>query len=150
MIVMSATRNIVCPHCAATNRVPTARPAREARCGGCHGALFDGHPVAVDGARFARHRAANDIAVLVDVWAPWCGPCRTMAPMFERAAASLEPEVRLLKLNADEEQQVSAEYGISGIPALLLFRGGELIARTAGAMDANRIVAWTRQQLAAA
>jgi thioredoxin 2 len=73
-----------------------------------------------------------------------------MAPMFERAASSLEPEVRLLKLNADEEQQVSAEYGISGIPALLLFRGGKLIARTAGAMDANHIVAWTRQQLVAA
>jgi thioredoxin 2 len=73
-----------------------------------------------------------------------------MAPMFERAAATLEPEVRLLKLNADEEQHVSAEFGVSGIPALLLFRGGTLIARTAGAMDANRIVTWTRQQLAAA
>jgi thioredoxin 2 len=147
---MSATKNIVCPHCAATNRVPSDKPAQAARCGGCHRALFDGRPAAVDGARFARHRAANDIAVLVDVWAPWCGPCRMMAPMFERAAADLEPEVRLLKLNADEEQHVSAELGVSGIPALLLFRGGRLIARTAGAMDANRIVAWTRQQLAAA
>ena len=147
---MSATRNIVCPHCAATNRVPVDKPAQHARCGGCHRAVFDGHRGAVDGARFARHRAANDIAVLVDVWAPWCGPCRTMAPMFERAAGTLEPDVRLLKLNADEEQRVSAELGVSGIPALLLFRGGQLIARTAGAMDANRIVAWTRQQLAAA
>ena len=147
---MSATKNIVCPHCAATNRVPVDKPAQQARCGGCHRPLFDGHPAAVDGTRFARHRAANDIAVLVDVWAPWCGPCKMMAPMFERAAASLEPEVRLLKLNADEEQQTSAELGVSGIPALLLFRDGRLIARTAGAMDANRIVSWTRQQLAAA
>jgi thioredoxin 2 len=147
---MSATKNIVCPHCAATNRVPVDKPAQQARCGGCHRALFDGHPAAVDGVRFARHRAANDIAVLVDVWAPWCGPCKMMAPMFERAAASLEPEVRLLKLNADEEQQTSAELGVSGIPALLLFRDGKLIARTAGAMDANRIVSWTRQQLTAA
>ena len=147
---MSATKNIVCPHCAATNRVPVDKPPQQARCGGCHRALFDGHPAAVDGTRFAKHRTANDIAVLVDVWAPWCGPCKMMAPMFERAAASLEPEVRLLKLNADEEQQTSAELGVSGIPALLLFRDGRLIARTAGAMDANRIVNWTRQQLAGA
>ena len=147
---MSATKNIVCPHCAATNRVPVDKPAQQARCGGCHRTLFDGHPAAVDGAHFAKHRTANDIAVLVDVWAPWCGPCKMMAPMFERAAATLEPEVRLLKLNADEEQQTSAELGVSGIPALLLFRGGKLIARTAGAMDANRIVDWTRQQLAGA
>lgn len=147
---MSAIRNIVCPHCDATNRVPIDKPAGDARCGACHRPLFDGHPVAVDGWRFAKHRASNDIAVLVDVWAPWCGPCRVMAPMFERAATDLEPEVRLLKLNADEEQRVSTELGVSGIPALLLFRGGRLIARSAGAMEANRIVSWTRQHLAAA
>jgi thioredoxin 2 len=146
---MSSTRNIVCPHCAATNRVPLSKPAREARCGACHRPLFEGHPVAVDGTRFDKHRHANDIAVLVDVWAPWCGPCRAMAPMFERAAVALEPEVRLLKLNADEEQRTSAALGVSGIPALLLFRGGKLLARTAGAMDTGKIVAWTRSQLAA-
>jgi thioredoxin 2 len=146
---MSATRNIVCPHCSAVNRVPGNKPAAEARCGACHKQLFDGHPVAVNGVGFDKHRRANDIAVLVDVWAPWCGPCRAMAPMFERAAPELEPEVRLLKLNADEEQRTSAEFGVSGIPALLLFRGGKLVAKTAGAMDARNIVAWTRDQLAA-
>ena len=145
---MSSTRNIVCPHCAATNRVPVNKPAAEARCGGCHRPLFEGHPVAVDDALFNKHRHANDIAVLVDVWAAWCGPCRAMAPMFERAATELEPEVRLLKLNADEEQRTSAELGVSGIPALLLFRGGRLLARTTGAMDTGKIVAWTRSQLA--
>lgn len=145
---MTSNRNIVCPHCAATNRVPRDKPASGARCGACHRQLFDGHPVAADGASFDKHRRANDIAVLVDVWAPWCGPCRMMGPMFEKAAAELEPEVRLLKLNADEEQRISSELGVSGIPALLLFRGGRLIARTAGAMDTQRIVAWTRNQLA--
>ena len=147
---MSSTHNIVCPHCAATNRVPHDKPTNEARCGVCHRSLFDGHPVAADGVRFDKHRRSNDVAVLVDVWAPWCGPCRMMGPMFEKAAAELEPEVRLLKLNADEEQGVSREFGVSGIPTLLLFRGGRLIARTAGAMDTQRIVAWTRDQLARA
>ena len=146
---MSATRNIVCPHCRAVNRVPGNKPATEARCGACHRQLFDGHPVPVDGMGFDKHRRANDIAVLVDVWAAWCGPCRAMAPMFERAASELEPEVRLLKLNADEEQRTSAEFGVSGIPALLLFRGGRLVAKTAGAMNTGNIVAWTRDQLAA-
>jgi thioredoxin 2 len=139
---MSSTRNIVCPHCSAVNRVPDSKPATEARCGACHKQLFDGHPVAVDGVRFDKHRRANDIAVLVDVWAAWCGPCRAMAPMFERAASELEPDVRLL-------QRTSAEFGVSGIPALLLFRGGRLVAKTAGAMNTGNIVAWTRDQLAA-
>ena len=147
---MTSNRNIVCPHCAATNRIPRDKPAVDARCGACHRPLFDGHPVAADGASFDKHRRANDIAVLVDVWAPWCGPCRMMGPMFEKAAAELEPEVRLLKLNADEEQRISSELGVSGIPALLLFRGGRLIARTAGAMDTRHIVSWTRNQLAGA
>lgn len=144
-----ATRHIVCPHCAATNRVPAGKPAGAARCGSCHEALFEGHPVAVDAARFDKHRSANDIAVLVDVWAPWCGPCRVMTPMFERAAAELEPEVRLLKVNADEEPQVAAQLGVAGIPALFLMRGGRVVAQTAGAMDTRRIVAWVRSHLAA-
>jgi thioredoxin 2 len=145
-----AQLHVVCPHCAATNRLPTGKPARAAKCGSCHVALFDGHPAAVDAAAFTKHRDNNDIAVLVDVWAPWCGPCRTMAPMFEAAAAELEPDVRLLKVNADEQPRMAADYGISGIPALLLFRGGRLVARNAGVMDARRIVNWTRGQLAQA
>jgi thioredoxin 2 len=145
---MTGARHVVCPHCAATNRVPRDKPAREGRCGACRKPLFEGHPLAVDGTRFSRHRDHNDIAVLVDVWAPWCGPCRAMAPMFERAAAELEPEVRLLKVNADEEPQIAAELGVSGIPALFLIRDGRVLAHTAGAMDAQRIVAWTRAHLA--
>lgn len=145
---MAATRNIVCPSCAATNRIPIDKPATAARCGACHKPLFGGHPAAANAVQFAKHRQANDIAVLVDVWAPWCGPCRVMAPMFEQAAAELEPDVRLIKVNADEEPSVASELGVSGIPALLLLRGGHVIARTAGALDTRRIVAWTRSHLA--
>jgi len=147
---MVEARHIVCPHCAATNRVSADKPTSAARCGVCHRTLFDGHSAAVDAARFDKHRRSNDIPVLVDVWAPWCGPCRAMAPMFERAARELEPNVRLIKLNAEEEPQVSSELGVTGIPALLLLRGGRVVARTAGAMDAGRIVAWVRSSLAAA
>jgi thioredoxin 2 len=141
--------HIVCPHCAATNRVPTDKPMGEAQCGACHQALFEGHPVPVDAARFEKHRRSNDIAVLVDVWAPWCGPCRTMAPNFERAAQELEPKVRLLKLNSDEEQEVARELGVRGIPSLFLFKAGRVVAHTAGAMDANSIISWVRSNLAA-
>jgi len=145
-----ASLHIVCPHCAATNRLPAGKPANAAKCGSCHAALFDGHPAAVDSAAFAKHRDHNDIAVLVDVWAPWCGPCRVMGPMFEAAAAQLEPDVRLVKVNADEQPRVAADYGVSGIPALLLFRGGRLVARNAGVMTEGQIVSWVRGQLAQA
>ena len=147
---MATTRHIVCPQCSATNRVPVHKPMREARCGACHEALFDGHPAAVNAAGFAKHRRDNDVPVLVDLWAPWCGPCRAMAPMFERAAAELEPDIRLLKVNVDEEPEVAAELGVSGIPALFLLRQGRVVAQTAGAMDSRRLVQWVRSHLAVA
>ena len=144
---MSETRHVVCPVCGATNRVPVDRPAKAAHCGSCKAAIFAAKPVGVDAARFQKHLKSNDIAVLVDVWAPWCGPCRSMAPNFEKAAEALEPDVRLLKLNADEEGELARQLGVSGIPALILFRGGQPVARTAGAMPAETIVDWTRQNL---
>lgn len=142
-------RQYVCPACGAANRAPDARDARVAKCGRCGQALFSGHPVEVSGDRFKAHLASTrGAAVLVDVWAPWCGPCRAMAPQFAAAAGQLEPDVRLLKLNSDADQAIAAELGVSGIPALLLFRDGALVARTAGLMRADQIVAWTRQALA--
>jgi thioredoxin 2 len=137
-------RHVLCPRCGAANRLPEGRPAGVAKCGACHEKLFDGHPTAVDAAGFEKHLRVNDIPLLVDMWAPWCGPCRTMAPMFEKAAQMLEPDLRLLKLNVDEAQEIAARYGVRGIPALLLFQNGRVIAQQAGAQSAEAIIRWAR------
>jgi thioredoxin 2 len=138
--------HIVCPRCGAVNRSPLSRLG-EARCGACHAPLFDAHPAAVDEAALDRHVRRNDIPVLVDVWAEWCGPCRAMGPQFERAAATLEPQVRLLKLDADQAPTTCGRLGVRGIPAMFLFRDGQVIAQTAGAMSADAIVRWTHNAL---
>ena len=141
-------RQYVCPDCGAVNRAAEGKDASAAKCGRCHKALFSGQPTDVDGKAFRAHcMSTKGAAVLVDVWAPWCGPCRSMAPHYAAAAGKLEPDVRLLKVNSEAESQVAGELGISGIPALLLFRDGQVIARTAGLMTADQIVAWTRQAL---
>ncbi|CCD93024.1 putative thioredoxin [Bradyrhizobium sp. ORS 375] len=144
---MSETFQLVCGHCGQINRLPAGRAPTQGKCGKCHAPLFSGHPIEVDQAAFARHLANSDLPLLVDVWAPWCGPCRAMAPMFARAAQELEPRVQLLKLNSDEAPEVSAKFGISGIPTLLLLQKGRELARISGAMDSQRIVAWTRSGL---
>jgi thioredoxin 2 len=144
---MSDAKHIVCPHCAATNRVPPERTADKPKCGKCHGLLFDGHPVALDEAGFERHIAGNDVPVVVDFWAPWCGPCRMMAPEFEKAAGMLEPGVRFAKVNTEEAQRLAMRHRIRSIPTMAIFRNGEEKARQSGAMTAAQIAQWVRSNL---
>lgn len=140
---------IVCPACLAANRTPEGRSPLQARCGKCRAPLFTGQPAEVDGAGLARHRqGAKGMNVLLDVWAPWCGPCKSMAPQFAAAATSLEPDVRLLKLDAEAHPEAAAGLGVSGIPALILWRDGQEIGRRSGVMAAADISRWVRQALA--
>jgi thioredoxin 2 len=143
---MSDSLHIVCPHCDTVNRVPADRLQERPNCGKCTKALFTGKPVELNGPRFMKHITRNDIPVLVDFWAPWCGPCQTMAPAYEQAAQQLEPEFRVVKVNTEEARDVAATYNIRSIPTLALFKNGQEIARQPGAMDAGRIVAWAKAQ----
>ena len=145
---MSESLHIVCPRCAAVNRIPASRLGEEPRCGKCHEALFGDQPPELNGATFTTHLQRNDIPMLVDFWAPWCGPCKKMAPAFQQAAAELEPAIRLAKVNTEEQQQIGAQYNIRSIPSLLLFKGGREVARQAGAMSAADIVRWARAAVA--
>lgn len=141
---MSEPLHIVCPHCSATNRVPPERVGAGPRCGRCHRALFDGYPVELDEVSFERHIKANDLPVVVDFLAPWCGPCKIMAPEFEKAAGMLEPTAHFAKVNTEKEQHLAGRFNVSSIPTLALFHGGREVARQPGAMTAAGITKWVR------
>jgi thioredoxin 2 len=140
-------RLAVCGKCGSVNRLPPTRPAETAKCGSCGSRLFAGRPEDVDASLFDRHVSRSTLPVLVDVWAPWCGPCRMMAPAYEAAASELEPDVQLIKLNSDVEQEIAARLGIRGIPTMILFRGGMEVGRTFGALTTRQIVSWVRGRL---
>jgi thioredoxin 2 len=141
---MSDTLNIVCPHCTAVNRIPVARLDDGPKCGKCHRPLFTGHPLELHAQNFQTHIGRNEIPLVVDFWAPWCGPCKMMAPEFEQAASRLEPRVRLAKLNTEVEQAIGARLGIRSIPTLILFRDGQEVVRQPGAMGAADIIRWVQ------
>ena len=142
---MNEALHVVCPHCQTTNRVATAQLGSAPDCGKCKQPLFNAHSLALaDEASFDRHIGKNQIPVLVDFWAPWCAPCRSMAPAFEQAAAQLEPRMRLAKVDTEAVPALAARFQIRSIPTLALFVGGREIARQPGAMGAADIVRWAR------
>ncbi|SHF38699.1 thioredoxin [Desulfacinum infernum DSM 9756] len=142
---MKESLHVVCPRCTSVNRVDALRLMNHPVCGKCSAELLPGKPLEVGGDAFEKHITRSDLPVVVDFWAPWCGPCRMMAPAFETAARKLASSARFLKVNTEREQALAARYGIRSIPTVVIFKGGRERARRSGAMDAASLVRWVEQ-----
>ncbi len=141
------TVNVVCPHCLKVNRIPKEDSYAKANCGNCKNSLLDSKPVEVDSAKFNTFIANSDLPVVVDFWAPWCGPCRMMAPAFEEAARSLPLKAQFLKVNTEANPQLGGQFGIRSIPTMVLFKGGKEVDRVSGALSADQIKQWVSRYI---
>ncbi len=140
--------NVVCPHCLKVNRIPQKESYAKANCGSCKNSLLSSKPVSVDIQSFQQFLLNSNLPLVVDFWAPWCGPCRQMAPAFEEASVAMSLKAQFLKVNTEEHQQLGGEYGIRSIPTMVIFKNGKEVDRISGALSAQRIQNWVAQHKA--